>query len=162
MSDTVKIPLIRYLTLYGIAYIAGMVIIAIISTMADKTLPGMSIFISIASAQIVVSYFFRREMRPINDSDRKNLVRGSLIVTILLDIIPALVFLIPGVLTEAVPNAEILDADAIKFVIIFTAVVLLIMWTVNYFLFRWIYGSWARIQFKAHQKKHGSISDIFE
>ena len=106
MSDTVKIPLIRYLTLYGIAYIAGMVIIAIISTMADKTLPGMSIFINIASAQIVVSYFFRREMRPINDSDRKNLVRGSLIVTILLDIIPAFVFLIPGVLTEAVPNAE--------------------------------------------------------
>ena len=161
MTDTTKTPLIRYFALYAGVYIAGMAISAIIATLADKNVSGLSIVMSLLGAQLVVSYFFRREKRSLNITDSKRLIWGSLIITILLDTIPLLIFLIPGALTDAVPGAENLDAKAIKFVIIFTIVVLLFVWLINYFLLRWIYGTWAKKQFVAYQKKHGSISDRF-
>ncbi len=162
MTETSKISLRRYFLIYGLAFLIGYILSVILVLLTQLKAPWMTVVLTMLSAHIVVHFFIKHHKRAPDNSERRRLVWGSLLISFLFDIIPTLILFIPVIYDASFPESSDSSIHNQYFAIMNIAAILLILvWIIDYFMLHWIYGSNAKKQLIAYQKKHG-IGDIFD
>ena len=155
MDDTQDTNLSRYIIIFIASYIGIMIALAVVGYLTAATsLSGVKLITPMLCGTIVNDSFLRRNKRLYTPSEKKKLIRGGLLGVLVIELIFSVSMIYSGILSDiALPKQTLL---------FISLGVLLFMLVLNYGLLLWVYGKMAEARLKKIEKKHGSISDVFD
>ena len=152
-----EVKLLPYIARFAIAYLIALVVVAIImETLNINGGSGSSIASLIAAVSYSVSTFVKEQKRIPTPHERKWLTLLSLVASVLVSLILITAFLgFVGQLNLLIPDLVYQLGIGMMFGIILFVLGLysLVLW--------FLYGSFAKIQFKSMEKRGGGGSKIF-
>lgn len=155
MTNTQDTNLSRYIFIFIATYVGILIVLAIVDYFTDSaSINAMKLIAPMFCGNIVNDSFLKRNKRLYTPDEKKKLIWGGLFGVLLIELFLSVILILSGGLSELTLSIQTL--------IYITLGIFLFMLVLNYGLLLWVFGSMAEKRLKRIEKKHGSISDVFD
>ncbi|MEM7459272.1 MAG: ABZJ_00895 family protein [Pseudomonadota bacterium] len=145
-----KTNFMKYYVRFGLVLLLLYVIIAVIrAVFSTNSVTGVALILPFLAAQFVTEAFIKKQRRVPTDPEITRLSRACILVTVIVNIPLTLIGVLGGALDQSFDTT----------VLFVTALILVVMLVVNYFMFRWAFGGLAKK--RADKLGIGRLEDEF-